>query len=177
MAHGTVELVSFGIVEITPAGAAAMRTLQLRMIVTNRDAATPWSIDATEVRLELDGRSERPLFVSSDVATLPIAISDRGEHRVLDLYFAVPAAPAGEVDVPAFTVRWQLRTPDRADSFSAWFARQETNLSPAADLLPLPGWGGQWWYDAGYPWPLYDHRDGPITHRPPIAVAITRVLR
>jgi hypothetical protein len=175
--RGTVELVSFGIAELTPREATAMRTLHIRMAVTNIDAPVPWSIDVTTARLELDGRSERPLFVNSDIVSLPIAIIDRGEHRVLDFYFAVPADVAGEADLAAFDFLWQLKTPDRALASWTRFASQSTGVPRATDILLPAGWGGQWWYDARYSWPLFDHHDGPIAHRSPGAVVITRPPR
>jgi len=176
-ARGAVELVSFGIAELTPREATAMRTLHVRMAITNVDAAVPWSIDVTTARLEIDGTSERPLFVNSDIATLPIAIIDRGEHRVLDFYFAVPADVAREADLVAFDFLWQLKTPDRAFASRTRFAGPDSGAPPATEVVLPAGWGGHWWYDATYPWPLFDHHDGPIAHRSPTAVSVTRPPR
>ncbi len=174
--RGAIELVSFGIAELTPREATAMRALHIRMAITNIDAPVPWSIDVATARLEIDGKSERPLFVNSDIATLPIAIIDRGEYRVLDFYFAVPVDVAREADLAAFEFLWQLRTPDHAFASRARFAGPDTGAPPTESVLP-PGWGGHWWYDATYPWPRFDRHDGPITHRSPGAVVITRPPR
>jgi hypothetical protein len=175
--RGAVELVAFGIAELTPREATAMRALHIRMAITNIDAPVPWSIDVTTARLEIDGRSERPLFVNSDIATLPIAIIDRGEHRVLDFYFAVPEHAAREADLAAFDFLWQLKTPDRALGSRTRFAGPDTGAPPPTEIALPAGWGGHWWIDATYPWPLFDHHDGPITHRSPSAVVITRPPR
>jgi hypothetical protein len=174
--RGAVELASFGIAELTPREATAMRALHIRMAITNIDAPVPWSIDVTTARLEIGGTSERPLFVNSDIATLPIAIIDRGEHRVVDLYFAVPA-DARQADLAAFEFLWQLRTPDRAFAYRTRFAGQDTGAPPTHAIVFPAGWGGHWWYDATYPWPMFDHHDGPIAHRSPTAVSITRPPR
>lgn len=175
--QGTVELASFGIAELTPREATTMRTLHVRMAVTNKGAPAPWSIDVATARLEINGKSERPLFVNSDIATLPIAIIDRGERCVLDFYFEAPPDIASEPDLAAFGFQWQINTPGRMLASRTRFARQEPGLQPSTDILLPAGWGGQWWYDPMHSWPLYRHHDGPITHRPPDSVAITRVPR
>ena len=171
--RGAVELVSFGIAELTPREVPPMRALHIRMAISNIDAPVPWSIDVTTTRLALGGKSERPLFVNSDVATLPIAIIDRGEHRVLDFYFALPAGVAGETDLAEFDLVWQLNTPDRVFVSRTRFAGHDTGAVSTTDMLLPAGWGGHWWSDATHPWPLFDHHDGPITHRPPSSVAVT----
>lgn len=171
---GSVELVSFGIAELSPREAPAVPALHVRMIITNRAAPVPWSIDLQTIRLELGARAEAPRFASSNLATLPIAIVDRGERAVLDVYFAVPAN-LDEDGVPALAIRWQLKTPDGARTLITRLA-EDTAPPPPTDLLPA-GWGGHWWNDATFPWPLFDHRDGRIVARPPTAVEITQPPR
>ncbi|HEU4733397.1 MAG TPA: hypothetical protein VFT22_36140 [Kofleriaceae bacterium] len=170
---GSVELSSDGIAELSPREMPAMTALHVRMVITNAAAPVPWSIDVTTIRLELGGRSEATTFANSDLATLPIAIVDRGERVVLDLYFAVPAG-FDEHGVPAFAIRWQLKTPDGARTLTTRLA--DDPAAPPIDLL-LAGWGGHWWYDATYPWPLFDHRDGRIVARAPRAIEITQTPR
>ena len=172
--RGTIELASFGIVELTPREAPALHTMHVRMVVSNLDDPAPWSLDAATARLAIDGSSLRPVFVNSDIATLPIAIIDRGEQRVLDFYFALPADPP---ELSAFAFAWQLKTPERRLASSTRFARQPAGVPPRTAIVLLAGWGSHWWCDPAYPWPLYYHHDGPIAPRPPVDVAITRPPR
>ncbi len=172
--HGTVELASFGIAELTPFGGTALRTLHVRMAATNIDDPAPWSIDSSLVRLDIDGRSVRPLFVNSDVATLPIAVIDRGEHRVLDFYFWMPNAAATETDPSTFRFVWHVKTRGRKLESSTQFARQQADASPPDDIVLFAGWGAHWWSDPTYPWSSYHHRDGRITPRQPVDVEVTR---
>jgi hypothetical protein len=174
--HGTIELASFGIAELTPRGGTALRVLHVRMAATNIDDPAPWSIDSRVVRLDIDGRSLRPLFVNSDVATLPIAVIDRGEQWVLDFYFSMPNDARTEIDESTFDFVWHVKTPGRKLESSMQFARQ-AGASPPDDIVLVAGWGAHWWSDPTYPWSSYHHRDGRITPRQPADVEVTRPPR
>jgi hypothetical protein len=169
--RGSVELTSLGTVDLSPDQGAPIRAMHIRMIVSNKSDDRPWTVDASQSRLEIGGARIATTAASSDVNTLPFAIVAHGERAVVDWFFALPAAIA---DTPTgFSVAWTLRTPDSATPESTRFTVDEARASRAASALPTDQ-RGRWWFDRAYPWPSFYRNSGILAHRPPTHVAIVR---
>ena len=170
ISRGTVELASFGTLDLAADRAATLRAIHVRMIISNLADDRPWTLDSSRVELDLGAAPIAATAVNSDVATLPIAIVGRGEHAVIDLYFALPAGCRNAP--PAFAVTWTLRT-------TASVLPQRTRFSvddvaPRRDIALSAGWGARWWFDRSYPWPTFWRRSGILSPRPPQHIAVTR---
>jgi hypothetical protein len=174
-AHAGVALASFGLAELTPDDGPALTTLHVRATIVN-PAARPLSLDASRARLELDGGATSAVFVNADVTTLPIAILDRGERAVIDLYFPLPRELAERRGPVSFALAWPMNAPARL-VIRARFDRSGTGLQLAAGGEPAAGAGAQWWFDPRYPWSTYFHRPGYAVPRPPRHAAVTRAPR
>jgi hypothetical protein len=169
--RGSVELTSFGTVDLSPDQGAPIHTMHVRMIVSNKTDDRPWTVDASQSRLEIGDANIAATAARSDVDTLPFAIVARGERAVIDCFFALPATIA---DTPTpFTVAWTLRTPDSATPEHTRFTVDEARKSRAASALPTDR-RGRWWFDRAYPWPSFYRNSGILAHRPPTRVAIVR---
>jgi hypothetical protein len=167
--RGSVELTSLGTVDLSPDQAAPIHTMHVRMIVSNKTDNRPWTVDASQSRLEIGGASIAATAARSDVDTLPLAIVGRGERAVIDCFFALPRSIA---DTPTrFTVAWTLRTPDSATPEHTRFTVDEAQESRAASALPTDR-RGRWWFDRAYPWPSFYRNSGILAHRPPTKVAV-----
>lgn len=165
--HGTVELVSFGVVELAPEDMPPMPALHVRLTIHD-SADEVWSVDLAAVTLELGDLRLRPALVNSDLGTLPLALVGRTDTAVADLYFALPGdAPA------AFVISWKLATPAGVLAERTRFA-VDTMPPPAPGVDRRTGWGKRWWFDPSYAWPAYAHRPGVIVSRPPTRVFISR---
>jgi hypothetical protein len=167
---GRAEVASFGLVELTPDDTPAMTTLHVRLALSNTSADQPWAFDATRVTLDLGNLHERATFANSDRPTLPIAILDRGESAVVDLYFALPPPP---IDLSHFGVSWVISTGEGTRVERTRFVTDD--IAPAfVTVAHRTGWGGQWWFDPHHEWSRFYHRDGIIVPRPPVHVLVTR---
>ncbi len=173
MATAMVNLASLGIAELTPDEGAAMATLHLRAVIRNLADDRPWALDVTRARLAMaDGAPVGATFVNAELATLPVVILERGEHALIDFYFALPAELARRGPA-SFALSWPMNTP-AGTIVQAWFDRDTAVARDHDDLGPAPGAGPDWWVDPGYPWSTYLHRPGYAVPRPPREVRVTR---
>jgi hypothetical protein len=103
--QGRVDVTSFGIVEIKPDGFSPMNVLHVRLAVTNEADAMAWTLAPGEQLVEIagEGRS-RPIYVNTDVSSLPMISIAQRERRLLDFYFPLPASIDSDEDLPAFDV-------------------------------------------------------------------------
>jgi hypothetical protein len=167
--HGSVTLASNGIGEVGADEIGPLQTLHVRMTIANDRDNLAWALDTSAVEVTIADWHVRPLFVNAESGTLPIVRIDRGQHRVVDLYF--PTHPE-LFDAAAFDVSWHIATPSRPLEGKARFVR---------DFLPRPGdvtgiarW---WWCDDGHAWPMFRHESGPLVPRPPVHVRVTEQPR
>jgi hypothetical protein len=166
--RGAVELVSFGLVELTPISTHAITALHVRMSIRHATDDVPWTADLRATRIEVTHTPIAPLLLNSNLPSLPIAIIDPGEARVVDLYFALPAAVKTIGDLESFDMSWELATPDRRLVTRTQFTRDHRPSSAA-----LIGAGLFWWFDPRYAWSTYYQRPGRIVPRPPASVVVT----
>ena len=164
--HGTIEVASYGLVEVAPEDSPLMTTLHVRLALHNSNDEVPWTMDLADTTLALGDARLHPTLVNSDLGTLPIVIVDRTSSATVDLYFAVPPrAPDG------FAVTWAVTT-------SAGVLRERTSFAvdrsttPRRGIRLLLGAGKRWWFDPKYEWTAYRHRPGAITTKPPTHVFI-----
>ncbi|HSN26231.1 MAG TPA: hypothetical protein VLT45_08095 [Kofleriaceae bacterium] len=167
---GFVEVASFGLVELTPDDTPAMSTLHVRLVVANESDRAPWAFDVSKVTLELGRFHEAATLANSDLATLPIAILDRGERATIDAYFELPPPPA---DLSHFGVTWQVSTGAGVRLERTRFVVDDQR-PPFMSIEHRVGWGSIWWFDPAHEWSRFYHRAGTIVPRPPTHVLVTR---
>lgn len=170
-----ISAVSFGIAEVSADGAAPLPVVHVRLTVTNRFDRTPWTVDVVNARLGRVGKAgSRPLLVNSDLATLPIARVEAGEQRTIDFYFPVPDGVDASAAPGSLELHARIDTPDRN---LLWYARVGPPERPVFGDAQTAGRGARWWADPSHPWPSFNRRSGPITHRVPREIVITRLPR
>jgi len=176
---GSIEIASFGVVELAPADMSPIPTLHVRIAVANAASERPWNVDLAGATLRAGDSEARTLLANSDLATLPIALVERGAPRTFDLYFALPPGARDEEDLAEFDFSVQVAAPARAVRAQAHFTRRDPAEVPGArkDAVRIAGWGNTWWGDPAYPWPAFHRRAGIATPRPPATAAVTRLPR
>jgi hypothetical protein len=173
--QGKVEVTSFGITEITPDGAGPLSALHVRLAITNEGDATPWQVTTTDQVVEIAGEGKsRPIFVNTDLKSLPSVTINQRERRVLDFYYPLPGSIGSEDALPAFDFLWQVTTPARTFASRTHFERLEKE-PPAtySHVVLYSGWGPYWWYDPFYPSFVFLHYRPIVIHHPG-RVIITR---
>ena len=170
---GRIELASFGITELTPERQPPMQALHVRVTLANFGDDQPLVFDARETRLELGGSVRTPLFVNAEVPALPVTAAPRFEHRMVDLYFTLPTTVQRDEDIPRFAVAWSVTTSARTVTGRDTFDGHADGARPTRPVDTVGG-GAHWWADPAYPWPLFWYRPGPIRHRPPEYVTVTK---
>ncbi len=176
---GTVELASFGLVELIPAEVPPMIALHARIAVTNNASERPWNVDIAGATLLVNGSEARTLLANSDLPTLPIALIGRGEVRTIDLYFAPPAGIRDEEDLAGARRARAGRCPRPAlGRVRAHFR----GASPGADR-PAQGRGAGGWLgellrpDPSYAWPSFHRSSGAIAPKAPVHAVVIRLPR
>jgi hypothetical protein len=158
--RGTIELASFGTAELVPDEGSPIDALHVRMSVTNIADDTPWAIDLSAATVG----GVHPVFVNSDLTTLPIAVVGRGERRTVDMYFPTAEQPTG------FDFACPLKTSAGRIEARARFVRDAATKPASATL----GVATAWWSNPAYPWSTYYHRPGVLVPRPPKSAFVTR---
>jgi hypothetical protein len=164
--QGKVEVTSFGITEIKPDGDGPVAALHVRLAIANDGDAAPWTVTTSDQLVEISGEGRsRPIFVNTDVESLPTLSVAQHERRVLDLYYPLPTSIRDEASLPAFDFLWQLNTPTRPFSSRTHFQRVEQE-PPAgqAEVVLWSGWGPYWWYDPFYPDMVFLHHSPFLIH-------------
>lgn len=172
---GLVEVVSFGIAELTPSELPAMQCLHVRLGVFNWRDSAAWRVDLRGVVLVMRDLRATPTFVNTDQRSLPITSVRRGERRIFDLYYALPAGMQDARSLARFDVEWQVTTTTGIETGITSLARSERPLVRNGFTFPVTGWGEHWYIDPTYPWPQFYRRSGPIANRPPASVEVTGI--
>ncbi len=168
--RGTVDIQSFGVAQLS-VDDQPMAVLHLREAFANQKDTVAWTVELAATTVQIRGARElRPILLNSDLGNLPIAILGRGEHRVVDLYFALPAGAPPD----AFTVTYRINTPDHRFLGKAELVRAVRTAEPS-ERLPAPGWGKSWWADPDHAWPGYERRSGKLIPRAPKQITVVRV--
>lgn len=158
--QGAVEVTSYGTTQLQQAD-ARVPALHVRMVVTNDGDSTPWTLDTRQQTVEIPGEGRAtPMFANADVQTLPNLTIARGERRVIDLYFPLPATIQDDAHLPRFEMLWQVTTPARTVASRTSFDRIEREPVEVAYGTSWPLWAGYgpyWWYDPFYPRVVFIH--------------------
>jgi hypothetical protein len=153
--QGEVRVLSFGVTYLKDAsGATSFPALHARLMVANNGDETPWTLNTAEVTLEIAGEgSAAPMYANTDQGGTPQITVDRGQQRVVDLYFPVPGTVADADHLPAFDVKWQVQTGSRLVAERTPFQRFELQPRPAPspNVVVVAGWGPIWWLRPHHP--------------------------
>jgi hypothetical protein len=176
---GTLQITSFGFVELTPEEMSPITTLHVRIAVANATSERPWNIDLAGATIRVGESESRTLLANSDLATLPIALVERAEPRTFDLYFSLPPGVRDEDDLAELDFRVQLDAAGRTVRTHTHFTRREPTEVAGARRAPVraAGWGSRWWADPAHPWPTFHRTSGIMTPKPPSQAAVNRPPR
>jgi len=155
--EGKVTVSSMGVIDLEPSHASKqIPTIHLRMVISNQSAGQVWNFNTQDQVVSFPNDGEvLPTFVNSDLKSIPSLRINKGELRVLDLYFQLPANQKSAEDIPAFTLRWKIQTGEMVTQETALFNRIPVPPRPVVvypyDPYPYaPGWGPVWWGGVGY---------------------------
>jgi hypothetical protein len=162
---GEVRVATFGMQDLRPAaGGAPMPAIHVRLVVTNNGDASPWTLDTRQIFIDIAGEgSSPPVYVNSEVGSLPVVTVARGERRVIDAFFPVPGSMQSEDAVPRFDVKWQVGTGTRPIAGRTPFERFNSPAPPPGPRVAV-AWAPFWWFDPLYP------RVGVFIHPGPFIV-------
>ena len=150
---GNVRVVSMGIVDVkNKTTSKSFPALHMRMSVSNNSKKDIWRIEAEDQRVSFPNKGQTsPVFVNSEVITVPRIEVKPGELRSLDLYYPLPSAEQSEKDLPEFDFRWRLAAGDQLIEENTPFDRTPIPERPMIvyPYAPYPpyalGWGPVWW--------------------------------
>jgi hypothetical protein len=175
--RGDVRIASYGIAEVSSEGSPGetVRALHLRMVLENNSAAA-WTLDTREQRVQLDGADTiAAAFASANAGVPPpmVTVPPSGK-RVVDLFFALPAALQDAEAIPEFDAMWRVnagpagviaeRTP-----FERLTIEPDEGSYDSWDYGPDYYWGGPYWINGDLPYAGYGgpgfSRGGVSIHR------------
>jgi hypothetical protein len=151
---GDVRIASYGITSVTPHGQGAKaRALHLRLVLVN-NAATTWTFDTREQRIDLRGAGVlAPAFASANAgAPPPVLTVPPNGRRVTDLFFLLPSGLQHSDKVPRFDALWRVNTGNQVVAERTPFERLviAPAYDPAWDYGPDYYWGGPYWMDPAF---------------------------
>lgn len=152
---GDVRVASFGLKSVSKEeNGPEFPAVHVRLIVSNDSGATAWTVDPTEIRVELRGdKPKSPAVVSADVNPLPQISIQPGEERTLDLFYPLAQDQEDASNVPAFDVLWKVHTEAGEIVERTPFERipivQNTTMSYGMGYSPY--WWSNPWYYSSYP--------------------------
>jgi hypothetical protein len=155
----------------TAPGPTSLPTLQVRMVIANNGDAAGLTLDTTQVLVDIPGEgTAAPMYANSAEGAMPVVTVARGERKVVDLYFPLPATTASADRLAAFDLEWQVQTGARRVAERTPFQRLEleSRRGPPPPVVFVAGWGPFWWYHPHYP-----HRH-PFIHAPLMVVPPAR---
>lgn len=178
---GTLEVASFGFVDLTPADMLPTPTIHVRIVASNATSDRPWNVDIAGATIHTGDGEARTFLANSDLGTLPIALVERGEPRTIDLYFSPPPNVRYEDDLAELDFRIKVAAPARAVPVETHFTRRDAAAEgPGARKGPpvrVAGWGSHWWADPTFPWPGFNRGPGIATPRAPTHAVVNRLPR
>jgi hypothetical protein len=120
---GRVELASFGVTQLRPANGTPTTNVHVRVIVTN-SGDDVWIADTRTALLEVPRvRRTSAMAVGTDAGSRPPTTIGRGERRVFDLFFPMPASVDDARDLVAFDFAWEITTPNGTFPWRTQFTR------------------------------------------------------
>jgi hypothetical protein len=146
--QGDARVASFGIAKIKRADESQLRTLHLRVVVSN-NSQQPWQLDVNQQRVQLKGGATlSPAFAQSDGQDVPDVHITPGGKRTVDLFFALPEDQARASRIPEFDAIWRVETGTQPVVQRTPFDRLVVEPAYASTGWYGPGWWGPYgWYD------------------------------
>jgi hypothetical protein len=151
---GEVLVASSGLTQM-PEASGRTPALFVRMIVTNNSDDAPYVIDTAQQFAFIGGEKQSPAFVNTYKQAQPALEVPRGEKRLLDLYYRLPAKLDADDKVPQFDFAWSVQTSSRIVAERTSFDRTRVEPVYARGYYPYYGPGPYWWYDPWWPYPYY----------------------
>jgi hypothetical protein len=173
--EGTINIVSFGPVELNGPGMPGIRTMKMRVIVKNEvQSADPnkvWVLNTGQQWISFpDHGSSQPAYINTDNQTklgdLPMVKILPGQSKVVDLYYPLPRRFQTASEIPKFSFQWKLHAGSVATGFTTVFDRfllkgRSVARIDIRDLSPSDGVaGGPWWKNGEYTQNTF--KDGPV---------------
>lgn len=177
--RGDLWISSYGITDVTPQGGSSqtLRALHLRVVIAD-NAASPWTFDTRDQRVDLRGRGPvAPAFASTNAGASPpvITIEPNGE-RVVDLFFLLPPDLQHAEQIPEFDALWRVNTDAGVVAERTPFERLSVEPDEGYydewDYGPDYYWAGPYWINPLIPYDLYGlppvyFSGGVVIHRAP----------
>jgi hypothetical protein len=128
--------------------------LFVRMVVTNNSDDTPWTVDTRQQFAFIGGEKQSPSFVNGAKPQETALQIPRGEKKLVDLYYPLPAKIEGDEQIPQFELAWTVATPSRAIAERTAFDR--LRIEPYYYDGGYYAYGPYWRRDPfWYPYPYY----------------------
>jgi hypothetical protein len=175
--RGDIDIVSYGVALVAADNGPALPVLHVRGTFVNR-ADTQWTVELADMAVSYGDAypAMNPVLVNTDATTLPIAVINRGERRVIDVYFPTPPRITDSETLSMFALTYRVNTPDRRYQAHAMFGPSKRWPRPE-ERAPEPGWARRWWANPSYSWATYRKAPGRLVPKPPHKVEIVRVPR
>ena len=147
-------------------GTQGGQLVHVRLAVANQTGAASWQIDPGKLLLKANaGVAQRPDFMEIDGAQNGNTEVARGQRRVLDLYYRMPAGAPDANAPPAFDFSWEVNLDGKVFAEHTPFSREpydeyerETRSYVAVGVAPPWWWAGYGPYFWGpYGWPYYGY--------------------
>lgn len=149
--HGDVRVSTTGVENVRLASGDQVRTLHVRLTVSNDNGAAAWTMDTRDVLLDLAKTGERRAsFVRGTPSGSSVLAVAPGDARSVDLYYVLPREEKSEKRIPRFDVLWQVQTAERVVAERTPFER--VTLEPPVSTDVGAGFGiGPFGYFEPYP--------------------------
>ena len=152
---GEVLIVSSGITQL-PTTDARTPALFVRMIVTDNSDDVPWTVDTRQQFAWVGGEWQPPAHVNAYGQSPPTIAIARGEKRLIDLSYRLPAKAESDEQVPRFELAWTIQTAARVVAERTSFDRLRIEPVYVAGGYSYPYGPGPWgWYDPFWPYPYW----------------------
>ena len=155
--RGEVYVTSFGFTQMDVAEGRSADMMHARLVAVN-NSPTMWTVDGRAQQL-LVAPAQSPLtpaYINTDAGLGPVYAVPPGQHRVLDLYYAVPAPLDQPQQLGAFELDWRVDVAGSPVAERTPFQRFEGSAGgydPYPDYVYVGlGWGPGWWYGPSFPY-------------------------
>jgi len=169
--QGEAFVTSFGTRELDEQGRGGTQLVHVRLAVANQESATPWSVDPATLLLRpassaggTASAGQRPDYMEIDGRQNGGTDIARGQRRVFDLYYRMPAGPAASSTPPAFDFAWEVNlgptifaehTPFTREPYEEYERQSERYVAVGVAPPWWWGWYGPLWWGPYWGGPYY----------------------
>jgi len=176
---GEIVIASSGVTEIKVSDQPT-RAIFVRVIVSNRADATPWTLDTRKQTAMVGGQQTTAAYANAyEGGTTSIVQVPQGQSRTVDFYFPLPAGMQSDDDVPPFELSWSVQTGRELVADRTPFSRVRYEpVYASSGPYPYGYYGPYGWYDPywspfylgvhvgyGYPGRFYGYPRAPYYYR------------